>query len=82
MNAAPMQWAAVAALQTGLPRRCAPLATRERATKRAPEQFWNKSFRERGETDGQGLRANTCSPLPDSRVSTRERGETDLNAGR
>ena len=53
-----------------------------RIANRAPEKFWNKSFRERGETDGQGLRANTCSPLPDSRVSTRERGETDLNAER
>ena len=38
---------------------------------RVPEKFWNKNFWERGETDGQGLRANTCSPLPDGRVSTK-----------
>ncbi|MBQ9482119.1 MAG: hypothetical protein IJU84_08150, partial [Clostridia bacterium] len=45
-------------------------AARQSRKNRAPAENLKNYPWERGETDGQGLRVNTCNPPPDSRVST------------
>ena len=42
---------------------------------RAPAEILKKYPRERGETDSQGLRANTCSPLTYCREKQGSRGD-------